>query len=247
MTVAHAQPRHMADMPPQIPYQDAIYMPDAQEEWHAPFSIEHHIAARMVALTIIFALGSIAGWLYETAFDLIQGHGLVIRAQFVLPWCPIYGIGCAILEMVVGRGFDRRAPDAAHIAACLATSAILVTACELVASYALEATSGAFPWDYSAYPLNFEGRVAAPFTTLFAIGGTLMLTFVHPWVHRQVDESPTMAIAFATTIILLMAIELVIQSTGRADEMRSYMVHHSSILLHDHGVDMPVSIQSANG
>lgn len=245
--MSQAQPRHMSPPKGTMTYDDGAYVPDPTNEWHLPFSVAHPMMARMIAIMLIFAIGSVAGWVYETVFDVIQGHGIVVRAQFLLPWCPIYGIGCAILEMMVGNGFHRRPSPASQLTTYIAVSAITVTACELMASYIIEATSGTFPWDYSAYPLNFEGRVALPFTALFTCGATLMLAVVNPWVHRQVDKDPAMASAFYAMICILLAVELFVQYAGIADSVRDYIVHHTTILLHDHHIDIPVSIQSSSG
>lgn len=184
----------------------------------------------MIVLTMLFAIGSIAGWVYETLFDLIQGHGLVMRATFILPWCPIYGIGCVICELILGRWWQHSPKDTSSVLICWVTTALLVTACELAGSVILEATTGKFPWDYSAYPLNFQGRVAAPFTLLFATGATIMVCCVAPRVKRMVHDDTSLGAVIAATVVVLILIEITAQKMGIADEMRTFVATHPDLL-----------------
>ena len=226
--------------PPRI-----MYFPDDDADPYARnFALSNPVVARICALTLVFAVGAIAGWLYETILDLALGHGLVLQSQFVLPWCPIYGIGCVILEMLAGTGFSQREVTPKLVVKDIVICALVTTFAELLASYALEAYTGHFPWDYSQYPLNFQGRVALPFTAIFTIGGTLMLLVINPRLHFATDASGWVAAGFALMIWLLLVIEAVCQYLGTADAVRSMLVHHGNLLLKGHP---RVSVQAIDG
>lgn len=225
----------------------SAYMPIAEMEWKLPFHRAHPTIARAIALTIIFMIGSVSGWFYETIFDLIQGHGLVIREQFLLPWCPIYGIGCALIEAMIGDGFDNDETNILTIMAYFAISAIVIAACELMASYILEAQTGQFPWDYSAYPMNLEGRIALPFTAFFAAGATFMLAVVNPKVHEQIKKRPIASAIVCIAVVLLMAAELIAQHLGADAPVRQSIVDKLQELTKILGIKLKVSVQSPTG
>lgn len=244
LAIDEEQIRQMEDDWPS-PTKMTMYFPDDDSDPYARnFALSNPIVARICALTLVFAVGAMAGWVYETLLDLALGHGLVIRSQFVIPWCPIYGVGCVILEMLAGTGFSQKEITPKLVVKDIVICALVTTFAELLASYALEAYTGHFPWDYSQYPLNFQGRVALPFTAIFTIGGTLMLLVVNPRLHFATDASGWVAASFALMIWMLLAIEAVCQYLGMADAVRSMLVHHGNLLLKGHP---NVSIQAIDG
>lgn len=252
-------PKHMAQLETfaapireRMPQEAYLLEPEPEpaeelEPYKIPISVSNPHIARGCALIIMFAIAAVAGWLYETVFDLIQGHGIVLRAQFLLPWCPIYGIGYAVCDRLIGLGFSKERPKPARMALWFLACATIVTLTELGASYLLQYTTGAFPWDYSSYPLNFQGRIALPFSALFALIATLLLAYVSPAVHRHVDDDPAIMSGYALMVSILLVIEIALQYTGMADSMRDYIVHHPQIITKAHQMGTTVSVQSPVG
>lgn len=68
---------------------------------------------------------------------------------------------------------------------------LAATLLELVASYLLEWTTGAWPWQtYEDYAINFEARIALSPSIRFGLGGLLFLYVLQPLFERLVGAIP---------------------------------------------------------
>lgn len=156
---------------------------------------------------ILFALFSCAGWLYETIENIFTFGGFYLRAQLILPWCPIYGIGglliVALLEPL-RRRLQGRMPAFLQFLIIAIGIYILASAVELAGSYVCELTMGYVPWDYSHAWGNFQGRIAPVYSMRFVILGLIALYVLFPVVTRFVEARPRAAMI--TSVLLLIAL-----------------------------------------
>ncbi len=119
-----------------------------------------------------FFVASCAGWLFESAYNVVRTGHWEKRGFLYGPFCPIYGVGVVVGFLL----FDR--PEVASGAfpvwgvflASMAGSAVL----EYGVSVALERLFGAVWWDYSNLPLNLNGRICLPASLLFGLAGLLV-------------------------------------------------------------------------
>lgn len=171
--------------------------------------------------TLAFMAFSAVGWVYETLWDAFaNGLGFVMRASLIGPWCPIYGIGGVLIVAVFDKfAHVRREVGGVDVTPVLTLLGIaaLVLAVELVGSYVCELLMGEFPWDYSGEVLNFEGRVALRFTTIFAVGGMFFLYVMWPWICKRCDASPRQAWLLAATLLLLFTVDVAGEALGAWD------------------------------
>lgn len=166
---------------------------------------------------ILFAVFSFAGWLYETIDNLISFGGLYLRASFMLPWCPIYGIGGLIIVAVVEpvrEALARRAPKILELVLVAIAIYALTTLVELAGSYACEALMGYVPWDYSQAWLNFDGRIAPAYTLRFVVLGLVALYVVFPCVRGWVTRRPRTAGIVAIVLVVLFALDALLEALG---------------------------------
>lgn len=188
------------------------------------------MADRLSSLTVLFAVCSVFGWVYETVDNAIQFGGLWLRAALVLPWCPIYGIGALVLLAVMRPLADRlesaQVSKVATVAILLAVAYVLSFLIELVGSYVCEVCFGAVPWDYSAAPLNFDGRVAPMYTIRFALFAMLALYVVEPWVREVSNRHPQGIRAAALTVAVLMVADTVGEWLGAWDALENGLANH---------------------
>ena len=173
--------------------------------------------AKAGAAVVLFALFSIAGWLYETVENVFTFGGFYLRASLMLPWCPIYGIGGLVIVVVlepVRRRLAPRVPRVVQVIAITAGIYALTTAVELAGSYACEAVMGYVPWDYSAAPLNFQGRIAPMYTLRFVVLGLVALYALYPLVARWARTHGRAVCIAAVAILALFAIDGALQLAG---------------------------------
>ena len=166
---------------------------------------------------ILFAIFSFAGWLYETIENIFTFGGLYLRAELMLPWCPIYGIGglviVAVLEPLRKR-MATRLPRPAELALSCVAIYVLTTAVELTGSYACEMIMGYVPWDYSDAWMNFDGRVAPAYTLRFVVLGLVALYMVFPRVRRWAYAHAHTAAKVSGVLVVLFVLDNVLNAMG---------------------------------
>jgi len=166
---------------------------------------------------ILFMLFSCVGWCYEIVNDLIVQGGFHPRAAFAGPWCPIYGIGGLLIVWCfepASRTIGAHVPKPVEVLAVAAGIFLLVSAVELVASYASEAVLGFMPWDHSSSWGNFQGRVAPEFTMRFVIGGLVFLYLLAPAVRAWGLRNRPAALRLAGVLLALFALDGALELTG---------------------------------
>ena len=127
---------------------------------------------------IEFIVYSFCGWIWECCYCTVRTHKWQNRGFLYGPIVPIYGTG-AVAAMLIFGGLGRTYPflDGAALPVwklfliCAAASAVL----EYLTSYTLERIFHARWWDYSDMPLNVNGRICLPATTLFGVAGVLIV------------------------------------------------------------------------
>lgn len=166
---------------------------------------------------ILFMLFSCVGWCYEILNDLIVQGGFHPRATLAGPWCPIYGIGGLLIVWCfapASHWLGVRLPKLVEVLVVAAGIFLLVSAVELVASYACEAIMGFMPWDYSTSWGNFQGRVAPEFTMRFVIGGLVFLYLVAPAITSWANGHRTAALRLACVLLALFVLDGVLELAG---------------------------------
>lgn len=76
-----------------------------------------------------------------------------------------------------------------------ASAGAIATVIELIGSYIMEFTTGGWMWDYRAYPLNFQGRIALNPSVRFGLGGLVFLYLLQPLLERAARRRPAGALA----------------------------------------------------
>ena len=132
---------------------------------------------------LIFLFYCVCGWIYEVALGFIQGRGFINRGYLFGPWLPIYGFGA--IMMLPFLKMKSKGP-----LAMFAATTLFATVIELIASYVMEYFNGAWLWDYSDLPLNFQGRIAVWPSLRFGILIMAMLDAVHPLLTGLLERIP---------------------------------------------------------
>lgn len=167
---------------------------------------------------LAFMAFSCVGWAYEILYDwFVNGLGFVMRASLLGPWCPIYGIGGVLIVAVFSNFIKRKHIVLGHdVTPILAVFGIiaLVIGVELVGSYICEATMGYFPWDYSGDFMNFEGRIALRFTTIFTVGGMFFLYWLWPRIVSFCEQRISLAKLVTGLLSFLFVCDMIGENLG---------------------------------
>lgn len=171
---------------------------------------QRKIPFTLAKLVFCFLPYAFLGWLYEMFCVWEAGYGWfpadIDRSFLYGPFCPIYGFGALLFIVCFWKLTRLKKPLWLRILCPVFVflgCALIATALELAGSYLLEQI-GAWPmWDYSAYALNFEGRIALLPSVRFGIGGVLALYVTQPlfdWILRHL---PRWLVYLLATLVLL--------------------------------------------
>ena len=124
-------------------------------------------------LMAMFLLFSFIGWVWEVTLFLLENGEFVNRGTLHGPWIPIYGVGGALIIVVLS--YLRKKPVAEFFAIVVLCGAI-----EFFTSWALEEIHGMRWWDYSGYFLNIDGRICAEGLIAFGVLGMMGIYLLAP-------------------------------------------------------------------
>ena len=140
----------------------------------------------------LFIIYSFIGWIMEVVWNLFTDKKLVNRGFLIGPYCPIYGVGCLLLILLLGK--FKSDPVILFF-----MSIIVCSILEYSTSYIMEKLFKARWWDYSEYKLNLNGRICAATMIPFGILGVLVVYYLNPFVSGFV---PFNNIVFYIILIL---------------------------------------------
>lgn len=157
---------------------------------------------------ICFMMYAVLGWCYEVILEtFIYRWGFSNRGVLFGPYCPVYGVGA--LSFLLCLGWLMRKKDVKWLnivkpilifIGCMT----IATAIELAASYILEWTTGAWPWQtYADYKYNFQARIALSTSLRFGLGGTIFLYIVQPFFNRILARPGKKAINIIAGVLLV--------------------------------------------
>lgn len=167
---------------------------------------------RIQKLFLCFMMYAVLGWCYEVILEVfIYKWGFSNRGVLFGPYCIVYGVGAILFLGCLRPLMKKKEPKwfvymIKPIIIFLACMAIATTV-ELLASYVLEAFTGAWPWQtYADYKYNFQARIALDTSLRFGLGGTAFLYLVQPfydWILSKPSIKTLNVITAVTAIIVL--------------------------------------------
>jgi len=128
----------------------------------------------------LFIIYSFIGWFMEVVWTLITDKKLVNRGFLIGPYCPIYGVGCLLLVILL----DKFKYDLFFL---FFMSIIVCSVLEYSTSFILEKLFKARWWDYSDKKYNINGRICAGHMAVFGILGVLVVYYVNPVLSNIVN------------------------------------------------------------
>ena len=148
-----------------------------------------------------FILYSFLGWIWETIYCTAKAKHWCNRGFLFGPICPIYGAGGVLAKIVFGY-LPVFAGSGEPVWLIFLISAAGSAVLEFATSWVLEKRFHARWWDYSAVPLNVQGRISLPTTMGFGVAGVLIVKYLLPAVGAFENDLPLLLTE--TTALLLM-------------------------------------------
>lgn len=144
-----------------------------------------------------FLFYSFLGFLFEVVFArLTRNPKRDRKCRFLLPLCPVYGLGAlALLQL----------PEAVRVRPLLLffPAAALCTGVEYVTGLFYEKVLRTPFWDYRALPLNLGGKVCLPFSLLWGAMTVLLAPLLQPAAANLAAAVPRWLTPPAAVLFLL--------------------------------------------
>ncbi len=128
-------------------------------------------------LFFLFIFYSIIGWIIEVINSFINEHKFVNRGFLIGPYCPIYGVGCALITIFLWNSSN-------DFVGLLLKSVFICSVLEYLTSYLMEKIFKYRWWDYSHRKLNINGRICLETTIPFGLGACLIIKVINPWLFK---------------------------------------------------------------
>lgn len=176
---------------------------------------------------LLFIIGSVIGFLYETILVLFQkGHFETRKGVIYGPFIPVYGIGIIIYYIFFEKVEIRKLPQVFLI------SMLLGGATEYICSYVQEMWFGTISWDYSYLPFNINGRTSLLHCTYWGIAGIIYIKFILPIVddlENKLEIKKIQNLTIALVIFMIFNISISIMAANRQTERTKHIPANSKI------------------
>lgn len=150
---------------------------------------------RITAFVFMFMLSAFVGWIYEVVVGFIIYGKYSDRGVLHLPMCAIYGFGMLVLWIVFR--------NVRGVIKIFVGSVIITTVVELIASYLLEKVFDLELWNYSHWPLNYEGRISAVSSAVFGLLAVLFLKGIYPLTMKIYSSRAASIFAMCVSALFL--------------------------------------------
>lgn len=129
-----------------------------------------------------FIIFSIVGLIVETSYGFIT-MGIIEsrKGLFLGPFCPIYGVGGAILIFLLDKFRNNKMKLAIY-------GGLLGSIIEYLLSFGLEAIYGLRFWDYGYVKYNMNGRICIIYSIFWAILSVVLIAFLKPKIDRLINR-----------------------------------------------------------
>ena len=136
-------------------------------------------------LLLICFVGSFAGVVMETIWCLVRYGFYESRAGLVYgPFNLLYGAGAVLLTLALYQ-YRNRGPVWSFLGGFLVGSAL-----EYICSWGQEALLGSRSWDYSAMPLNINGRICLMYSFFWGLLGVMWIKDLYPRMAKWILKIP---------------------------------------------------------
>lgn len=141
----------------------------------------------------------------EVLYALATKKRLTNRGFLIGPYCPIYGIGC-LLIIILLSGYKN------HPAGMFVLAILIASALEYFTSYIMEKLFKARWWDYTDTKYNINGRVCLDTMLPFGIIACIVIYVINPFIVNLITDIPSKILSITSIILAIIFILDIIAS-----------------------------------
>ena len=144
---------------------------------------------------LLYFIYSIIGWFLEVCLAFYEHKKFVNRGFLIGPYCPIYGVGCLLLTILLSKYINEPG-------VIFAFSIFICATLEYLTSYLMEKIFKLRWWDYSNMKFNINGRICLETLIPFGIIGVLVVKYISPFLINTVNSINFNVLVIINIIIL---------------------------------------------
>ena len=144
---------------------------------------------------LLYFIYSIIGWFVEVGLAFYEHKKFVNRGFLIGPYCPIYGVGCLLLTILLSKYINEPG-------VIFAFSIFICATLEYLTSYLMEKIFKLRWWDYSNMKFNINGRICLETLIPFGIIGVLVVKYISPFLINTVNSINFNVLVIINIIIL---------------------------------------------
>ena len=144
---------------------------------------------------LLYFIYSIIGWFLEVGLAFYEHKKFVNRGFLIGPYCPIYGVGCLLLTILLSKYINEPG-------IIFAFSIFICATLEYLTSYLMEKIFKLRWWDYSNMKFNINGRICLETLIPFGIIGVLVVKYISPFLINTVNSINFNILVIINIIIL---------------------------------------------
>lgn len=145
---------------------------------------------------LLFFIYAFVGWIIEVIYTKITTKAWVNRGFLIGPLCPIYGFGCIFIITILESYHND------WFVLCIG-SMFICSVLEYFTSYVMEKIFHARWWDYSNRKYNLNGRICLETMLPFAVGGTLIVGIINPFILNIINKIPNNILIIIVMILTI--------------------------------------------
>lgn len=132
----------------------------------------------------------------EVCVTYFKKHEFVNRGFLIGPYCPIYGWGCILINILLNQ-------YKSNVVVVFMLIIIICSILEYLTSYVMEKIFHIRWWDYSNRKYNLNGRICLSNMLAFGVLGCLVIYIVNPFFLSLINKLPINEINIIALILLV--------------------------------------------
>lgn len=153
---------------------------------------------------ILFFIYSFLGWLMEVGLTFFREKRFINRGFLIGPCCPIYGIGCFLLNILL-KNYTQ------NILVLFVLTFSICSLLEYFTSYLMERIFKLRWWDYSQLKYNLNGRICLETMIPFSIIGLIVIKYLNPFLILGLSKISINILSItAVTLVFIFLADLII-------------------------------------
>ena len=127
---------------------------------------------------------SIIGLVIETIYGFITTGIVESRKGLILgPFCPIYGVGAALLIILLNEYKDNKLK-------VFVLGAVYGSIFEYICSYIMQVMYGSRFWDYSYTTFQINGRISLTYTVFWGVLSVILIGYIKILLDKLINKIP---------------------------------------------------------